>query len=138
MGMRKHEILSGDKPAIKVLASTKVGLAIAAMQGMFAVAVPRPSDEETLLIRQRFDISAMDFPSLLAALLEQAVAGAEAENAIFEDIKFSLITDSKAMGEFIGKSVHGFAKPVKGVERAGLKIEKNEAGEWETEIGFTV
>ena len=135
MHMRKFEIIdSGDGRSVRVTASTKAGFAIAALNGLFAVAAPRVDEEEAGLVRQPFDVQADGFGHLLAALLEKAAALAAAGNEMYEDIRFSLVTDTKAVGELVGKPVHGFRSAVR---KAGeIKVEKNEEGMWESVIAF--
>ncbi len=133
--MRKFEIIdAGDGRSVRVTATTKAGLAIAAMNGLFAVAAPRTDEEETGLVRQPFEVHADDFGHLLAALLEKAVAAAMKGNEMYEDVRFSLITDTKATGELVGKPVHGFRATVRGV--GPIKVEKNPEGAWESTIVF--
>lgn len=134
--MRKFELLEqGAKTSVRVTASTKAGLAIAALNGLFAAAVPRVDDDESRLVRHPFEIQADDFPSLLTDLLGKALADAMKAGEMYEDIKFSLVTDTKALGELVGKPVLGFKRKLKKVE-AGVKVEKNPEGVWETTIVF--
>src|SRR3989344_3563848 len=95
--MRKFEILPHTADvAVKVTASTKAGLAIAALQGMFAASKPRIKDEDAADVKHPFSLEAADFPSLLVDLLNEAVAGASDGPKMFRDISFTLITDKKA------------------------------------------
>ncbi len=137
--MRKFELLEHTADvAVKVLASTKAGLAIAAVQGMFAAAEPRLGAEDAPDVKRPFDVSGEDFPSLLVNLLNEAVSLGNLHHERYQDISFALITDKKAEGEFVGKPVAGFGTEIKAATHHDLKVEKNVNGEWETVITFDV
>lgn len=131
--MKEFEVLNGGT-AIRVRATTRAGLVTAALQGLMAAAKPRTSevDEKT---ERPFSAGAGDFGTLLADLLTEAARSSAEHKEAYEDIRFTLITDKKAEGVFVGRPAEGFGSPVKGV-RAPVDVAKNEAGEWETTVGL--
>ena len=130
-----YELLPQDA-GIKATGGTRAGLLIASMQGMFAAAGARyPEEEAPEELRHEFALEAPDFASLLTALLDKALEASGGKES-FQDISFKLITDKKALGEFVGKKVMDFTSPVKAVDKASLKVEKNLEGLWEATITF--
>lgn len=133
-GMKEFEVLSGGT-AIRVRATTRAGLVTAALQGLMAAATPRTSEIDEKKERP-FSLAAGDFGTLLADLLTAAAKASDANKEAYEDIRFTLITDKKAEGAFIGRPANSFKKPLMGVKTPPA-VAKNEAGEWETTVGLS-
>jgi hypothetical protein len=128
---------AGD--AIKVTASTKAGLISAAVQGMFEAAGPKWVQEDPVKdhnFERPFSVTAENFPKLLLAILNSALAAAAANKESYEDVAFSLITDIKAEGHFVGRAVKGFKSEIKSAQSNAEKIEKNVVLQWETNVNF--
>ncbi len=140
--MKRFEILPHTAGvAVKVAASTKAGLVSAALQGMFAAAGARFRVEDPVkdkTFERPFSVSSKDFASLLVDLLNEAIASAEKNREAYEDLSLSLITDTKAEGKFVGRTVTGFDKAIKGATHRDLNVQKNVVGLWETVITFDV
>ena len=130
-GMKEFEVLSGGN-AIRVRATTRAGLVTAALQGLMAAASPRTSEIDEKKERP-FSVTADDFGQLLADLLTAAARASDANKEAYEDIRFTLITDKKAEGAFVGRPTKGFKTPLKGA-KAPPDVAKNEEGEWETTV----
>ncbi|MBI4457881.1 archease [Candidatus Uhrbacteria bacterium] len=120
---------------IKATGTTRAGLMIGALRGMFAVAVAQWV-EDAPEVERSFDLGGADFETLLAGLLNAALASAAANGEGYEDIRFNLITDKKAEGAFVGKKVSGFSKKLMAAAKHDLMVAKNEAGVWEATITF--
>lgn len=129
--MKEHEILDKGK-AILVRASTRAGLATAAVQGLMAVAGPRTSEMDNKVERP-FEVKGDDFGLLLSDLLVAAANLSKANKETYEDISFSLITDKLAKGVLVGRPANSFHEDMK-MPTGTIAVEKNEAGEWETTI----
>jgi SHS2 domain-containing protein len=135
--MREHEILDDDKKLrVRVRASTRAGLIGASVRGLFEAMHPKfsESEERAKTVERPFQVKAADFNELLVALLNEAIRQSVEYGEAFEEVRLSLIVDNEAKGELIGRSVSGYGKTVKKVERLGLEVEKNEKGHWETII----
>lgn len=134
--MHQYDILpSTDGVRVKATGSTRAGLLTAAIEGMFAATKPRWEEgkEET---ERAFSVSSAGFPALLVAVLTTALAAADANHEAYSTVKFTLITDTKAEGSFIGKSVSGVETRIASVTPNGLAVEKNADGAWETTVEF--
>jgi hypothetical protein len=132
--MKEFEVLSGGS-AIRVRATTRAGLVTAALQGLMAAASPRTSEIDEKKERP-FSVSAGDFGALLADLLTAAATAAIGNNEAYDDIRFTLITDKKAEGAFVGRPATGFKTAPAGA-KVPPEVAKNEAGEWETTVALS-
>jgi SHS2 domain-containing protein len=135
--MKKFEILPKGEAAarIRVTASTRAGILTAAVQGMFAAALPDVDPDSDEKDERPFSVMADDANGLLAALLAEALAVSVKHGESFDDIRFTLATDKKAEGAFIGKTCSKYGAPITGVSGA-VSMEKDEEGEWVSEIAF--
>lgn len=136
--MKRFELIpAGDAVAsIRVFAPTRAGILTAAVQGMFAAAgaqVDETSDEKS---ERSFSVMAEDAAGLLAELLKEALAASVKHGESFDDVRFTLATDKKAEGAFIGRACKKYDVSLKGVASAVIHSEKNEDGEWVSEISF--
>ncbi len=129
--MKEFEVLEGGK-AVRVRATTRAGLVTAAIQGLMASAKARTAeiDEKT---ERPFAVASDDFGKLLAELLAAAARASQEHKEAYEDVRFTLITDKKAEGAFVGKPAEGFGSLPK-APRGPAVVAKNEAGEWETTL----
>lgn len=135
--MKRYEIIpQGKGVALKVNASTKAGLAIAALQGMSAASGPSFTSEESVSSERPFKVESNNFPLLLMDLLNQAIAIGAGNKESYLDIRFNLITDNKAEGVLLGKAVKGFDKEIKACVDKDKDVAKNDKGEWETTVFF--
>lgn len=134
--MQRFEILPHTADVrIKATGSTRAGLMTAALKGMFAAAGPRMKEGAETLERP-FTLSATDFPSLLVDVLNEAVSLSDTHREAYEDIRFTLATDKKTEGVFVGRPVEGFETQIKAATHHDLDIVKNPEGQWETVIVF--
>ena len=131
--MKEFEVL-GKGDSLLVRATTRAGLITAAVQGLMAAAGPRTSemDEKT---ERSFSVSADDFGQLLAGLLTSATEASAKNKEAYEDIHFTLITDKKAEGTFVGRPAKSFHDPLRS-PKGKIEVAKNEGGEWETVIAL--
>ncbi len=131
--MKEFEVI-GKGDSLLVRATTRAGLVTAAVQGLMAAAGPRTSemDEKTERV---FSVSADDFGRLLADLLASATEASKKHKEAYEDIHFTLITDKKAEGTFVGRPAKSFHDPLR-KPKGMIDVAKNEVGEWETTISL--
>lgn len=121
-----------DGGSIRVRATTRAGLVTAALQGLMADAGPRTSEMDVKSERS-FALSAGDFGALLKDFLSAAAKAAAANKEAYEDVRFTLITDKKAEGAFVGRPAESFRTPPREV-KAKPEVAKNEKNEWETTV----
>lgn len=135
--MKTFELLpKGDAAArIRVSASTRAGILTAAVQGMFAAALPDVDPDSDEKDERTFSVMADDANSLLVALLAEALASSAKHGEAFDNVRFTLATDKKAEGAFIGRTCSKYGVKLEAVSGA-VGMEKNEEGEWVTEIAF--
>jgi SHS2 domain-containing protein len=137
--MKRFEIVPhAAGVSVRVFASTKAGLAMASLQGMFAAAAPRFVNGEALPVERPFKVESRDFGALLVDVLREAISSAAANEEGYEDIRFNLITDTKAEGAFIGRPVKSYGTVIKAAKEDSLLVDKNEKGEWETTVVLNV
>ena len=133
-----HVIAEGDSLQVKVMASTRAGFMTAAVEGLFMAARPLfvETDLDTRFVAKEterpFKAAAEDFPGLLAAYLEEALRQAKENGESYVGVRLNLITDRQAEGELLGQPVTGFGHEIRGIDRRGLKVEKNDLGYWES------
>ncbi|HWQ99933.1 MAG TPA: archease [Candidatus Methylomirabilis sp.] len=131
--MHRFEML--DESRIRALGTTRAGLFIAALKGMCAATTPRFT-EGTERVERPFKIEAPDSEALLVAVLNEALSLSNANREAYEDVSFSLITDKKAEGAFVGRPVNGFEMQIKAALHPGLEVKKNDEGSWEAVVTF--
>lgn len=90
-------------------------------------------DEKT---ERPFSLSAADFGTLLADFLAAAAEAAVEHKEAYEDVRFTLITDKKAEGAFVGRPAEGFKRPPTPA-KGKPDVAKNESGEWETTVALS-
>ena len=134
--MHRYEILPHTADVrVRALGSTRAGLLIAALKGMFSAAVPRYVGEPTET-RRPFKLESGDFNALLVDFLNEAVSLSDMNHEAYEDVAFTLITDTKAEGEFVGKPVTGFETQIKAATHTGQGATKKDEVVWEATLTF--
>ena len=101
--MTNVEILQ-EPLRIQAMGSTRAGLIVAAMKGLFQAArveYPLEGEEST----RAFEIEAESAPQLILSVLRQVAALAVEHSEMYAEVSFSLITDKKAAGSFVGRPV---------------------------------
>ena len=128
-----YEYLDKHPLVIKATGGSRAGLLSSLAQGLFAAAFPEP-DLSAPTDEKAFDLKADDFPALVVALLDHAMADAEADKKAYEGIRFTLLTDKIAQGMFLGRPSD--AKPKVHTAVPGFRAERNVQGLWECEVTF--
>ena len=118
---------------IRVAATTRAGLLIAAVQGLCKSAGPQII-EDAAEEKRLFDAKGGDFSALLADVLNKAAAMSAANNETYEEVTFALVTDKEARGGFVGRPVSGWDAPIKNIQFHDLEVAKNSEGLWEVTI----
>lgn len=93
-----------DPLRIKADAATRAGLIVGSLKGYFAAAgAEYPMEGEE--VKHEFALDAEGGSQLILAVLRAAAGLASSNTEVYSDISFSLITDKKATGAFIGRPV---------------------------------
>jgi len=124
----------GGKAIVDAKATTRAGLAVAALQGMTQIAGGRTSELDEQIERE-FSLEAATFNELLAKLLDHASKNTAANGEGYDDIKFTLITEKKATGALVGRPTKDAKAP--GKTSVAGDVVRNEAGEWEATVSFS-
>lgn len=138
--MQKYEI--EETPAgrsITATGSTRAGLAIAALQGVFAAL--RPSavvSEKAAQDKERpFSLNGVNFGDLLGKLLSGALEQSAKNGETYNHFRFDLITDREAKGAYVGHGVDAFAAPAAAVVVDAAGVRRTEDGSWQATITLT-
>jgi len=130
--MKRYELLPGGT-GVHATASTRAGLYTAALQGLFATSESLADSDASEKIERPFKLEAADPGELMVALLGEAIKQAASHGDTYDNVSFTLVTDKKAEGAYIGQ--RGKSPAVRGIGK-NIVIEKNDLGEWDTVIKF--
>ena len=130
-----YEYTSRDPLTIKVSGGSRAGLLSALAQGLFAAVFPEP-DLSAPTAERAFELQADDFNALTTELFDAALASATTHKEAYEGLRFTLLTETKATGMFLGRPSSREPKAHKAVP--GFRVERNPEGLWEAEIVFSV
>ena len=133
--MHRYELLP-EQGSIRIFGSTRAGLLTAAIQGVCAAADPA-SVEDAKDVERPFSIESAEFVVLLNALITKAISSSQEHQETYREIRFTLVTDKKAEGAFVGRSVSGFGNTITSAA-SSQDVVKNAEGEWETIVSLTV
>ncbi len=132
-GMTQVEVLQ-DPLRIQAAGSTRAGLIVAALKGLFQsanVEYPLEGDEST----REFQIEAESAPQLILSVLRQAAALATEYGEMYAEVSFSLITDKKATGSFVGRAL-GSKPTMPAITSIDGEIVKGDDGMWRATIAL--
>jgi hypothetical protein len=117
-----HFSVERDPLRIKADGTTRAGLIVAGMQGYFAALGIEPPLEGQDMNRP-FELEAANAVELILAVLRAASGTASSNKEMYTDISFSLITDKKATGHFVGRAVPSLPAlpPIHGIDGEVLK-----------------
>lgn len=132
--MHRYELLP-EQGSVRIFGSTRAGLLTAAIQGVCAAADPQPV-EDAKDVERPFLIESAEFAILLNALITKAISSSQEHQETYREIRFTLVTDKKAEGAFVGRSVSGFGNTIASAAST-QDVAKNAEGEWETMIAYT-
>ena len=136
---RKYEIShEGDHVIIHAYGKTRAGLFTNATKALFEAVKPNVHEQhEDDKSQHVFTLEEESAEKLLARLMNEAILVASNQHEVCEDLKLSLITDTKAEGHFVGCRLIDMGHPVAAALEDGLSVSKNdETGEWEAVIRF--
>ncbi len=138
--MQKYEV--EETPAgrsITAKGSTRAGLAIAALQGLFAAQQPATvASEKAAQDKERlFTLSGSSFGELLGKLLSGALEQSAKNGEMYNHFRFDLITDREAKGAYVGHGVEAFAAPATAVAVDAAGVRRTEDGSWQATITIT-
>lgn len=133
--MRRYEILphTGDV-AILAQGSGREELLQAAIVGMFEASEPKYAKAGGE-VQRTFDVKENDFPSLLVAVLNEALFFAGTEHEAYNDVKVTSLVETRAQGILVGRKVTGFDTEIKAATYHGLSV-KRKGTVWEALIIF--
>lgn len=106
------------------------------MRGMFAYMKPRIFHNNDAEADRVIKIAAKDAPALLADFLGATVRLALENNELYEEVRFTKLTETELEAELYGREVQQFDREAKAVTCHGSKINRNAGGAWEVEISF--
>ncbi|MEK7073194.1 MAG: hypothetical protein AAB974_02020 [Patescibacteria group bacterium] len=134
--MQRFEI--NETPAglrLTAIGSTRAGLAIASIMGLFSIQHPSEvTSEASAQEHERlFALSGANFGELLGKLLSGALVESVKNGETYNHFRFDLITDREAKGAYVGR-VAALATPIKGVRVAEGSVTKREDGTWGAEL----
>jgi SHS2 domain-containing protein len=117
---------------IQAFGSTRAGLMVAAVKGLFASqGIESPEGGEEL--KRSFSLEEVDTKALLLAMLGRATAESTVNREVYHDVSFTLITDRKAVGSFVGKKL-STAPTIASVTGVDGEISKEADGMWRATI----
>ena len=123
----------GKSVTADLSASTKAGLMTSAVEALALAMEPTPGPEKE--VERAFSVEAADFKELMEVLVQAAIDTGIERKETYDGVRFSLITATKAAGEFIGRPIE-----TRGVHvtTAQLRqdVAKSDEGAWTTKIEF--
>ena len=123
--------------AICAHGADKKDLLIAAIQGLFEIASPQKG-EKAEQVKRPFKIIGSDFNEVFINILNEAITNSDIYRETYQTINFKTFSDTEVRGEFVGQTVEGFEKAVKGATYHGLEIRQPDKNRWDATIIFDV
>jgi SHS2 domain-containing protein len=124
---------------LRVEADTIVELFLGALMGMGEILRRGVCESSTPFdVARRIEVSSIDESSLLIDFLNEALAAASEEHAIFCEVDFDSLSNRRLVARIRGRSVDGFDREIKAVTYHGSAIIRNEAGNLETRVLFDI
>lgn len=123
--------------AIRAHGADKKDLVIAALRGLFEIASPQKGEKAEQVTRP-FKIIGSDFNEVFINILNEAITNSDIYRETYQTINFKTFSDTEAQGEFVGQTVEGFDKAVKGATYHGLEIRQPDKNRWDATIIFDV
>lgn len=135
--MNKYEILPHTADlSVRASGDSKEELVRSVLRGMFEAA--EPDFGEGAAPERRFSVVSADFETLLVDLLNEAIAFSCMYHEAYDDVRFSVFSDTEAEGVFIGRPVTRFGTELKAATFHDLQVAQNDQGLWETTVTFDV
>lgn len=133
--MQEFEILPHTADvAVRARGSSRGDFIAAAVRGMFAAAQPEFRQDGAEVTRS-FDLQAVDFPSLLIAVLNEVIYLASTEREVYDAVDFDSVSETTARGTLRGHPVIQFATEIKAATHHDLRVEEKDST-WEATIIF--
>jgi hypothetical protein len=132
--MIKHELHhEGKTVAADLAASTKAGLMTSAIEALAESMESSPGPDKE--IERPFSVEAADFPQLMEALAQAAIDTGIDKKELYDGVRFSLITATKASGEFLGRPIESRGVHIT-TAQVKEQVTKDEQGMWVAKITF--
>jgi len=136
--MKKFEILLHITDLkIRALGKTKEKLFCHCLQAMIESMkseVQKPEEK----IKQTIKIKSLDLEALLVDFLNEVLYLTQVNREIYNNIKFTKLTDTELEGELIGQKVERFGEDIKAVTHHDLNIHRRKNGIWEAIVLFDI
>mgnify|MGYP001606310718 FL=1 len=143
--IKRFEVLEeGADMKLKILGSSAKELFKNALYALAMVQKPEIVEQSAVnsligrlrgrRISEEFAIESMDYNTLLVDFLSEVLSRAEAQNAVFFDVKFTGFSESKIEGRIYGIKVDDFAQNIKAVDYQGVDVAEAEPGRWESNL----
>jgi len=136
--MKKFEILPHLADLkIRAFGKTKEELFYHCLQAMIESmkSEVRKPEEKT---KEKVKIKSLDLEALLVDFLSEVLYLTQVNREIYNDIKFTKLTDTELEGELIGQKVERFGEDIKGVTHHDLDIHQRKDGIWEAIVLFDI
>jgi hypothetical protein len=132
--MIKHELHHEGKTVVADLAaSTKAGLMTSAVEALAAALEPASGPDKE--VERPFSVEAADFPELLQTLAQAAIDTGIDKKEVYDGVRFSLITATKASGELLGRPIEGRGVHIT-TAQVKEQVTKDDQGMWVAKITF--
>lgn len=136
MKNKNYKIL--EHPAdvkVQAFGKTKEELFLNAMLGMTEVL---KANRLSQIANRKISVKSIDLNALLVDFLSEVLYLSQVNKEIYDDVKFSKLTDKELEGELSGNKIESFGEDIKAVTYHGLKIEKDKQGLWEGTVLFDI
>jgi len=121
---------------IRAFGKTKEELFVNAMLGMVAVLRPKIKDKKEK-IKNKIKIESVDLNALLVDFLSEVLYQIQTKKEIYNNIKFTKLSDTELTGELTGQKIESFGEDIKAVTYHGLQIQQKN-GLYEATILFDI
>lgn len=114
---------------VQAKGGTRAGVLISIIKGI-CTAQGVIQTEDVPLIERPFALHKEDFNDLSKAFIAHALTTSKGFHETYEDVRFTLITDTKAEGVLIGRHVESFPNTYSKFNPEGFNIERTIEGPW--------
>lgn len=118
-----------SESTVQAKGATRAGVLISIVKGICSAQGVVQTDEVPLTERP-FALHKEDFNELAKSFITHVLTSSQQQHETYEDVRFTLITDTKAEGVLIGRHVDVFPKTYSKFNPEGFNIERTIEGPW--------
>lgn len=118
-----------SKSTVHAKGATRAGVLISVVKGI-CTAQAVVQTEDVPLTERSFTLHMDDFNELAKSFVMYVLMSSQQLHEIYEDVRFTLITDTKAEGMLIGRHVESFPNKYSKFNPEGFNIERTIEGPW--------